>query len=155
MRFDFTKHRANTSPKPMNGDVRIRAIKDAYYIEFGNSAIDKLGIDDVSWMRFAFNEVEDEAGRTYEANRYMGFEFYDYEAIGSRKVRKASGYYYVTISGKADRENIRTFLRGSDSKEFKLFKDAYSDERQYVIDSKNEWNEEKGAMLSSRYRRSK
>lgn len=40
MRFDFTKHRANTSPKPMNGDVRIRAIKNAYYIEFGNSAID-------------------------------------------------------------------------------------------------------------------
>lgn len=155
MRFDFTKERRSTAKKAISGDVRIRQTKQSYLIEFGNSAIAKLGINVNSRMRFAFNEIEDEAGRTFEADRYIGFEFYDYDAMYSRKVRKSSGGFYVMVNGKEDCMRLKRFLRGSDSKEFKLFKDSYSEEKQFVIDSHTEWNEEKGAVLSLKYRRNK
>ena len=153
MRFDFTKGTRTTQRQAISGDVRIRMIKGSVKIEFSNSAITKLGIDENSRMRYAFNEIEDDAGRTFEEGRYIGFEFYDYDAMYSRKVRKSSGGFYVQINSKDECDRLAKFLGGSVCKEYKLFKDSYSEEKQFVIDSHTEWNEEKGAALSSKYRR--
>ena len=154
MRFDFTKSNVKDwNRNAMQGDVRLREVNDTIVIEFGNSAINKLGIEEGSYFRYAFNEETDEYGRVFEAGRYIAFEFYGTKLRGCRKISKGRDKYFLPVRGKEEVELLRAFMDGQTTVEYKLYVDAYSEseEKTFVIDKRSPWDETKAENYRKKY----